>query len=157
MRVTSSQRGLNGQKLGIAMALLVSSGCGIGSWTDASADLPYARVVNGRYEVIGDVSAYGIYERRGAKRVAFVELIPGVGIAGSEVAFRRPIPKGRTFVVTQARKPADGINKVITYVVVFDEPLVETDAEVHLVMSRGNDGSDSEPSQTVYRRIEAPR
>jgi len=59
------------------------------------------------YEVIvDDLYGYGIYASRDTKAIGWITLIPGVGIGGSEVAFRRHVPKGQAIRILSAwRQP----------------------------------------------------
>src|SRR5690348_12073058 len=62
---------------------------------DVTTIKPYADLVGTEYRVIADnVYAYGIYGDWPKRIVTYSVLIPGVGISGYEVGFRKHVPKG---------------------------------------------------------------
>ena len=72
--------------------------------TDVSRDRPYRDLIGAEYRIVADdVHAYGISEGwPGDKTVTEISLIPGIGIGGGEVAFRKPVPKGAVIKILSA-------------------------------------------------------
>ena len=80
-------------------AMLAACSCEV-TYDDVSHHEEYRGVVGTRYEIVGQVDAYGIGRHSDAP-ADYLTLIPRPGIAGPEVVFEAPIPKGATVTVTK--------------------------------------------------------
>jgi hypothetical protein len=116
---------------------------------------PYANIVGAEYRIVGDVSAYGIYERvDGRKVLSYVTLIPGVGIGGSLVEAKGPIVKGQQIKILSAwRLLLLGFTREVYYLVTFQDMNLPYDVPVRIDLSRGNEGVDAGLNPGIYERI----
>ncbi len=116
---------------------------------------PYASFIGVEYRVVGDVSAYGIYERAdGRKVLSYVELIPGSGISGSLVESKGPLVKGQQIKILSAwRMHIFGITQGVYYVVTSQDKNLLYDVPIRIELSRGNEGVDSDLNPAVYERL----
>ena len=80
-------------------SMLAGCSCEV-TYADVSHHEEFRKVVGSRYEIIGEVDAYGIGRHSGAP-ADYLTLIPRPGIGGSEVVFEAPVPKGATVTVTK--------------------------------------------------------
>ena len=80
-------------------AMLAGCSCEV-TYADVSHHKEYRNVVGTRYEVVGEVDAYGI-GRHPRAPADYITLIARPGIAGPEVVFEAPVPKGATITVTK--------------------------------------------------------
>ena len=95
----------------------VFSGCARPTVVELTLTSPYAQVVGTKYRIIAPVDAYGIYENLDKKVISYVELIPGVGIAGPEVAFRKRIAEGQIITVLSAWRESALLSSNVYYVI----------------------------------------
>lgn len=116
---------------------------------------PYANFIGAEYRVVGEVSAYGIYERMdGRKVLSYIELIPGVGIAGSLVEYKGPIAKGQQLKILSAwRLHLFGFTQGVYYIVTFPDTNLPYAVPIRIELSRGNEGMDAGLNPTVYERF----
>ncbi len=116
---------------------------------------PYAKIIGAEYRIVGDVSAYGIYERVGDRKVlSYVTLIPGVGIGGSLVESKGPIVKGQLIKILSAwRTHLLGFTLEVYYLVTFQDTDLPYDVPVQIDLSRGNEGVDAGLNPGVYERL----
>jgi hypothetical protein len=116
---------------------------------------PYAKIIGAEYRIVGDVSAYGIYERvDGRKVLSYITLIPGVGIKGSLVESKGPIAKGQRIKILSAwRIPILGFTRAVYYLVKFQDADLPHDVPVRIDLSRGNEGVDVGLNPGTYERL----
>ena len=116
---------------------------------------PYAKIIGAEYRIVGDVSAYGIYERVGDRKVlSYVTLIPGVGIGGSLVESKGPIVKGQHIKILSAwRMHLLGFTRDVYYLVKFQDADLPHDVPVRIDLSRGNEGVDAGLNPGIYERL----
>jgi hypothetical protein len=135
------------------ICLAVFSGCTKPAVVDLSLTGQYAQVVGSEYDVISEVDAYGIYEDLDRKVIAYIELIPGVGISGPEVAFKKRIAKGQKIKVLSAWRERKLLYSDVYYVVALQDEGLPRDIQVRIGLSRGNEGGGAELNPHVYERI----
>ena len=116
---------------------------------------PYAKIIGAEYRIVGDVSAYGIYERVGDRKVlSYVTLIPGVGIGGSLVESKGPVVKGQHIKILSAwRMHLLGFTRDVYYLVKFQDADLPHDVPVRIDLSRGNEGVDAGLNPGIYERL----
>jgi hypothetical protein len=121
---------------------------------ELTATKPYADLVGTDYVVItDDLYAYGIRRNYGDTVISWVKLIPGVGIGGPEVAFRRHIPKGQIIQILSAwRQPLLFDNGVYYRVAVRNSDL-PSDVPTAVELFRGNEGEGAELNPSIYRKL----
>ncbi|MGH8441735.1 MAG: hypothetical protein ACRETF_02405 [Nevskiaceae bacterium] len=114
---------------------------------------PYAQVVGAEFQIAGEVNAYGVYEGDLARRqLSYVTLIPGVGIAGPEIAFKIKMPKGARLKVLSAWRESGVLSHDVYYVVALSDSGLPQGTPVRIELSRGNDANGS-LNQKVYERV----
>ena len=134
--------------------LTVSSGCAKPNVVELTLTNPYDQIVGNEYRIISAVDAYGIYEDLDNRKViSYITLIPGVGIAGPEVAFKKRIAKGQIIKVLSAWRERKLLHSDIYYVIVLQDTDLPRNIEVRIELSRGNEGVGAELNQRVYERI----
>lgn len=78
--------------LALSSALLAMEGCST-TPTNVSDMQPYATLIGAEYYVAAEgLQAYGMYDGY-QNKLGWITLIPGDGIAGPQVAFKRPVAK----------------------------------------------------------------
>jgi hypothetical protein len=140
--------------LGISV-IAVLAACGQAPTQELTAKKPYTDLVGAEYRVVADdLYAYGICANwPDDKTLTFTDVIPGVGIGGHYVAFRRRVPLGtiiRIAGVWRRLYLVDG--PVIFYVVALDGVDLPKDAPIEVELSRGN-GKGTELNPRVYARV----
>ena len=83
----------------VCTAMLAACSCEV-TYADVSHHEEYRNVVGTRYEIVGEVDAYGI-ARHSKAPADYITLIARPGIAGAEVVFEAPVPRGATVTVTR--------------------------------------------------------
>lgn len=133
--------------------LTVFSGCAKPAVVELTLTSPYAQVVGTQYRIIAAVDAYGIYQDLDRKVISYIELIPGVGIGGPEVAFRKRINKGQIITVVSAWRESTLLSGDVYYVIALQDADLPRDIQVRIELSRGNEGVGAELNPHVYERI----
>jgi hypothetical protein len=134
--------------------LAISSSCAKPSAVELTLTSPYTQFVGTEYRVIADVYAYGIYEDLDNRKViSYVTLIPGVGIAGPEVAFKKRIAKGQIISILSAWRKRMLLDSYVYYVVALQDAEIPHDVQVRIDLIRGNEGEGAELNPRVYERI----
>jgi hypothetical protein len=133
--------------------LIVFSGCAKPNVVELTQTNPYAQVVGTQYRTIEAVNAYGIYQDLDKKVISYIELIPGVGIAGPEVAFKKGIKKGQIITVLSAWRESTLLSSDIYYVIAPQDADLPHDIQVRIELSSGNEGVGAELNQHVYEKI----
>ena len=136
------------------MLIAASSACGKPAVDELTFTRPYANFIGAEYRLVGEVNAHGIYEDLN-HRVApsYIVLIPGVGIGGPEVAFKRPIAKGQTIKILSAWRAHALLYSRVYYVVTSPDTDLPHDVPVRIDLSRGNEGVDAELNPGIYERL----
>jgi hypothetical protein len=140
--------------LGIS-AIAVLAACGQAPTQELTAKKPYADLVGAEYRVVAeDLYAYGIRaDWPDDKTLTFTDLIPGVGIGGHYIAFRRRVPPGTIVRIVGVRRRLYFIDgPVIFYVVATDSVDLPKDAPIEVELSRGN-GKGTELNPSVYAKV----
>lgn len=133
--------------------LTVFGGCAKPAMIELTRTSPYAQIVGTEYRIVAEVDAYGIYEDLDKKVISYIELIPGVGIAGPEVAFRKRIAKGQKITVLSAWRERKLLYSDVYYVIALQGADLPPDIQVRIDLSRGNEGVGAGLNQRVYERI----
>lgn len=132
----------------------IFSGCTKPSAVELTLTSPYTQVVGTEYRVIAEVDAYGIYEDLDNRKViSYITLIPGVGISGPEVAFKKRISKGQKITVLSAWQKRMLLNNYVYYVVALQGADLPHYVPVRIDLIRGNEGVGAELNPRVYERI----
>lgn len=134
------------------LGVLVCGACAKPSVTELTKTSPYAKVVNADYRVVAEVSAYGIYKDLDKKEILYLTLIPGVGIAGPEVAFKTRVRKGQEIKVLSAWRTKGLFSDDVYYIVSLPGTDFPPNIEVQLELSRGNEGEGAELNPRIYER-----
>jgi len=133
--------------------LTVFNGCAKPTVVELTLTSPYTQVVGTEHRIIAAVDAYGVYEDLDKKVISYITLIPGVGIAGPEVAFKRRIAKGQIITVLSAWRESTLLSSDIYYVIALQDADLPRDIQVRIDLSRGNEGVGAELNPRVYERI----
>ena len=133
--------------------IAASSACVKLSVEELPSTSPYAKIIGAEYRVVAEVNAYGIYENMDRKVVSYVLLIPGVGIAGPEVAFKRRIAKGQNIKILSAWREHKLLSSDVYYLVTSQDTDLPRDVQVRIELSRGNEGVDAGLNPSVYERL----
>lgn len=121
--------------------------------TELTLENPYAQIVGAEYRIVAAVDAYGIYEDLDKKVISFIELIPGVGIGGPEVAFRKRIVKGQKIKILSAWRERKFLYNDTYYVIALQDADLPRGIQVRIDLSRGNEGVGADLNNIVYERI----
>ena len=134
--------------------IAASSACVKPAVDELTFTSPYANFIGAEYRVVAEVNAYGIYENLD-QRVApsYITLIPGVGIAGPEVAFKRRIAKGQNIKILSAWREHTLLYNRVYYLVTSQDTDLPRDVQVQIELSRGNEGVDAGLNPGVYERL----
>jgi hypothetical protein len=116
---------------------------------------PYSDLIGAKYEVAADdLYAYGIYESGTNKtQIGWVDLIPGAGISGPEVAFRRHVSKGQVIKIISAWRRFLLVDNGVYYVVTAEGADLPRDVPIQLQLLRGNESGDADLNPSVYRKL----
>ena len=120
---------------------------------DLTLTSPYTQVVGTQYQTIAALDAYGIYQDLDKKVISYIELIPGVGISGPEVAFKKRIAKGQKITILSAWRERKLLHSNVYYVVTLQDEGLPDDIQVRIDLSRGNEGEGVELNPSIYERI----
>ncbi len=141
------------------MAIALAPACLQSPSTQLGPESPYSGQIGTEYRVVGDVKAYGIYEGADQKKLAFITLIPGVGIGGREVAFKRKVEHGQVIRLLSAwHGPVLGGSGVDHLVAAEGTDWAhgdwDRDVPIRVELMRGNEDVGPELNTAIYRRIE---
>jgi hypothetical protein len=120
---------------------------------DLTLTNPYAQIVGTEYRIVAAVDAYGIYEDLDKKVISYITLIPGVGIGGPEVAFKKRIAKGQKIKILSAFRDRKFLYNDIYYVIALQGADLPRGIQARIDLSRGNEGVGAELNQRVYEKI----
>ena len=137
------------------MLIAASSACGKPAVEELTFTSPYANFIGAEYRLVGEVNAHGIYENL-EHRVApsYIVLIPGVvGIAGREVAFKRPIAKGKTIKILSAWREHTLLYSHVYYLVTLQDTDLPRDVQVQIRLYGGKEEMDAGLDPGVYERL----
>ncbi len=141
------------RQLACFIGLAVFTGCVEPALDELTLMSPYAHMVGGEYRTLAEVNAYGIYENLDKKVISYITVIPGVGISGPEVAFKRRIAKGQNIKILSAWREHKVLHSGVYYVVAFQDADLPRDIQVRIELSRGNEGVGAELNQHIYERL----
>ena len=130
-----------------------SSACAENAVDELTFTSPYASIIGAEYRIVEEVNAYGIYKNMDRKEVSIITLIPGVGIAGPEVAFKKQISKGQTIKILSAWREHRFLTSDVYYLVALQDADLPRGIQVKIKLSRGNEGVGAELNPRVYERI----
>jgi hypothetical protein len=133
--------------------LTIFSGCAEPTLVELPLSSQYGQIAGSEYRIIAAVEAYGIYENLDKKVISYITLIPGVGISGPEVAFKKRIDKGQKIVVLSAWQERKLLHSNVYYVIALQDTNIPRDIQVRIDLSRGNEGVGAELNQRVYEKI----
>lgn len=133
--------------------IAASSACAARDVDELTFTTPYANIIGTEYRTVAEVNAYGIYKNLDKKEVSFITLIPGVGIAGPEVAFVRKIAKGQYIKILSAWRKHKLLNDDVYYVVALQDTDSPRDVQIQIELSRGNEGVDAGLNPSIYERL----
>lgn len=140
---------------GVVVFLLVAAtiACVKRPAEDLTLAPPYAAFIGAEYRVAADLHAYGIYDDLNKKSISHITLIPGIGVAGPEVAFRRLIGKGQVIKIHSAWRERKLLRSDVYYVVSIEGNKLLPDVPIQLELSRGNEGSEGGLNPSVYEAL----
>jgi hypothetical protein len=134
--------------------LVVIGACRIGSGEEITSTKPYANLIGAKYSVVADnLYAYGVYESLEDKRLSYVTLIPGVGMDGPEIAFRKQIPKGQVIEILSAWRRRVLFGTGNYYLVAVQNSNLVGDIPIRLEIAGGNEGMGAVLNPAIYRRL----
>lgn len=134
--------------------LTVFGGCAKPAAVELTRTSPYAQIVGTEYRIVAPVDAYGIYGNLdNRKAISYITLIPGVGISGPEVAFKKRIAKGQKITVLSAWQKRMLLDSYVYYVISLQGADLPHDVQVRIDLIRGNEGVGAELNPRVYERI----
>jgi hypothetical protein len=132
---------------------------GCGHDEELTSKNPYADLIGSEYRVIvEDLYAYGIYQSPEDKStIGRITLIPGVGIGGRDVAFRRHVPKGHIIRIISAWRQPLLFDNGVYYLVAVEGVDFPSGVPVNLELFRGNEGVDADLNPNVYVKLSSKR
>lgn len=133
--------------------IAASSACAERVVDELTSTSPYAGIVGTEYRIIAEVAAYGIYESLDKKTVSYITLIPGVGISGPEVAFKKRIGNGQNIRILSAWREHKSLYSDVYYLVALRDADLPPDIKVRIDLSRGNEGLDAGLNPSVYQKL----
>jgi hypothetical protein len=140
--------------LGCFSVMAALAACGSGTHEELTSTRPYADLIGAEYRVVADdLKAYGIYGSWPDKTVTAVTLIPGVGIGGREVAFRKEVPKGTLIKILSAWRQPLLFDNGVYYRVAIDHSDLPPGVPVEIELFRGNETLDEHLNPNVYEKI----
>lgn len=140
----------------VFLILIMASSACVGRVVDElTSTSPYADAVGTEYRVIAEVDAYGIYENLDKKVISYITLIPGVGISGPEVAFKKKIARGQRVKILSAWKEHRLLHSDVYYLIAFENMDLELphDTPIRIELSRGNEGVGVGLNPRIYERL----
>lgn len=151
---TRRLRWLRGVRLSLVWILATLTVACATELRDLSTVAPYSGMIGHTYRVVGDVDAYGVRKHNSDEQAAHIVLIPRYpGVAGPEVAFIRPLPRGQTFRIVGAWIRDTAIDDTRFYVVELRENSVLPMVPVQLSLHGGNESTNGELNPQYYERV----
>jgi hypothetical protein len=136
----------------ISIALTFGA-CPVGPDQELTSTKPYADLIGVKYSVLtDDLTAYGVYESSSKKTIKFVDLVP-LPIGGSEIAFKRRVPKGQIIRIISAWRRSTIFATRVWYRVAAENLDLPHDVPVVLELSRGNEGVGADLNPAIYREL----
>lgn len=134
--------------------IVATSACGARAVDELTFTSPYTSIVGAEYRIAREVNAYGIYKNMDRRdELSYITLIPGVGIGGPEVAFKKRIAKGQIIKILSAWRKHRFLTSDVYYVVAIQDADLPRGIQVKIELSRGNEGVDAELNPRVYERL----
>lgn len=141
--------------IGLISSIMIatSTACAEKADNELTFTSPYSNDIGAGYRIVGEVNAYGIYQDLNKKELSYITLIPGVGIGGPEVAFRKRIPKGQTIKILSVWQKHMFLQSEIYYLVAIEAADLPKDVKIQIELSRGNEIPGRELNPSIYERI----
>ena len=130
-----------------------SSACVARDVEELTFTSPYASIVGTEYRIVAEVNAYGIYKNQDKKEVPYITLIPGVGIAGPEIAFKRRIAKGQNIKILSAWRERKLLHSDIYYLIGLHDADLPRDIQIRLELSSGNEDGNAGLNPRIYEKV----
>ena len=131
----------------------MTAACRQGQHEEMTRTPPYSDLIGTEYEVTtDDLYAYGVYESLPGKAVSWVTLVPGAGIAGPEIAFRRHLRRGQPIKILSAWRASILLEDGIYYRVAMPGADVP-DVPIRLELAHGNEAAGADLNPRVYRKV----
>lgn len=106
---------------------------------DISNDRHYSKYIGLRYEVIGELNAYGIRHNSKAP-VKYITMMPPPGIGGLQVAFPSAIKPGTVITTIKVYKTNRLFDSDKTLLVSVGDAQLPENIPVRIELFRGNEG-----------------
>lgn len=137
----------------LCIAALVG-GCTSDTPRELTTSVPYAALVGTEYRVVSnDLWAYGVYGDWPEKKVTYITLIPGVGVAGYEIAFRKRVQAGSTIRIDSVWQRPLLLDSNVYYEVTVSDADLPGDIPIQIQLLRGNEGEGPNLNPSVYVRL----
>ena len=138
----------------LCVAAILGGGCSSGPPRELTTSAPYAALIGTEYRVVSnDLWAYGVYGDWPERRVTYITLIPGVGIAGPEIDFRRRVPRGSMVRIDSAWRRKALLESGVYYQVTITDSDLPRDIPIRVELFRGNEGEGPNLNPSVYMRL----
>jgi len=132
--------------------ILISSACVEHNLDELSFSTPYSNIVGSVYHTSADLYAYGVYENLDRETVAYITLLPGVGISGPEIAFKKRIAKGQEIEILSAWRERGTFSGDVFYQVSMQDASLPQGIQIRIELTRGNEGVGAEPNPQIYEK-----
>ena len=147
-------RSLSVAQAAFVFVSITLAGCSKEVLTDVSSQISYRQIVGTNFEVIGRLDAYGIRDHSSAP-VKYVTLIPPPGIAGSQIAFVREVPRGTKATVTHVLQSNRLLDPQMTLLVRIESTDSQLSIPARIDLFRGNEGKGAAGlNPSLYRKLE---
>jgi hypothetical protein len=145
------------RRLTLSLCVLAAAGtlafCMQETLTDVSSLPKFQPLVGAEFELVGNLSTYGI-RAHSHDQVVYVTLIPPPGIRGNEVAFTHAVPIGARVKVVSISRSNRVIDNDVTLLVQLSGLRVRYEVPVRVDLFRGNEGEhELTLNPNIYRRL----
>jgi hypothetical protein len=142
----------------VLSAIVTMGACTVGPDQAVSDQAPYSAQVGAEYRVmVDDLHAYGVYanltDKYDGKPISYATLIPGVGIGGTEIAWKKPIPRGSVVRILSAWRPRLLFGDRTYYRVAINSLPLPDEIPIKVYLY-SNGGSGVDLKTDVYSRID---
>ncbi|MBK8161875.1 MAG: hypothetical protein IPK65_01605 [Gammaproteobacteria bacterium] len=129
---------------------VVSSACVENKLDELSYSAPYSSIVGAEFRTTTDLYAYGVYEDMNRDSVAYITVLPGVGISGPEIAFKRQITKGQKIKILSAWQERGALSGGVFYQVSMHGSGLPQGTQIRIELTRGNEGGNAGLNPQFY-------
>lgn len=120
---------------------------------DISNESDSKALIGTQYEVVGDVSAYGIREYSAAP-VEYISLVPPPGFTGSQVGFKIPLDYYSKITILKVMRANYWFECHEVFIVTMTGTSMPVDVPIRLEMIGGNKGDNClQLSPNIYRSL----